>query len=315
LYLKGRYFWYQRSAEAFRKAIDCFEAAIAEDPDYARAYVGLADAYALLGDWGTSVVPPKEAFSKSADAVRRALELDDSLAEAHTSLAHIHMHAFRWEDAEREFECAFGLEPNRAATFHWYGLCLAQQGKFDQAIKTMQRAVELDPVSRAIISDFGEVLYFARQPDRAIEQCRKALEMDPDFVNALMIQGLALVQVERHAEAVATFQKAMELSGDRSKLAALGGAYAAAGKKNEALGIIDELKELSGQRYVTPYAFAVIFACLDMSDDTFYWLQKACDEHAADMIYVKVDPFLDNVRSDPRFDALLREVRLGGEPW
>jgi serine/threonine-protein kinase len=310
LYLKGRYYWNRGNTEAFRKAIDQFHAAIRADPSYARAYAGLADAYAGLGDAGHSAIAPKEAFSNAKSAVQQALELDDSLAEAHTSLGHLRMHEFEWPEAQREFAQATMLNPNYATAYHFYAFYHAALGHSCEAITTLERALELDPVSLAINTDLGVIFYFARQYDEAVAQYQKVLDMDPGFIRAYMTMGSAYAQNDMHDEAVAMFQKAIELSGDRSKVAALGRAYGMVGKKDEALKVVDELRELSKDRYITPYATVLILAAMGEIDEALSWLEDAFAERVSDLIYLRVDPFLDNLRSDPRFNALLEKVGL-----
>jgi serine/threonine-protein kinase len=308
LYLKGRYYWNRSTTEAFRKAIDHFQRAIDVDPTYALAYAGMADAYAGLGDAGHSAVSPKEAFSSARAAVQKALELDDTLAEAHASLGHLEIHEFAWSEAQRAFKRAIELNPNYATAYHTYAFSFAASGRLEEAIATLERAVELDPVSLGIATNLGVLFYFARRYDQAVEQYHKVLDMDPSFARVYVTLGSAYAQMGRHEESVAMFQKAIELSGDRSKIAALGRAYALAGKKEEALEIIEELQQLSRKRYVTPYAVALIYASMGEKDEAFSWLQRACEEGVSDLIYMKVDPFLDNLRSDPRFSALMDSV-------
>jgi tetratricopeptide (TPR) repeat protein len=310
LYLKGRYYWNKMTTEAYRKAIDHFERAIAIDPTYALAYAGLADSYTGLGDAGHSAIPPKEAFSSATAAVEKALEIDETLAEAHASLGHLKMHDFDWAGAEREFKRAIELNPNYATTHHMYGFYLAQRGRTQEAITTMKRAMELDPVSLSINTDLGVLFYYARQYDEAIEQYRKTLEMDPQFVRAYVTLGSTYGQKGMYQEAIAVFERAMDLSGDRSKIAALGRAYALSGKKEEALEAIEELKDLSKQRYVSPYCIALIYASLGETDQAIDWLRNAYEEHVSELIYMKVDPYLDKIRSDSRFIELLVKVGL-----
>jgi serine/threonine-protein kinase len=311
LYLKGRYYWNRSTTEAFWKAIEQFRAAIAIDPSYALAYTGVADAYAGLGDAGHSAIAPKQAFSSAKNAVERALEIDDALAEAHASLGHLKMHEFEWSTAEREFNRAIELNPNYATTYHMYAFSLAATGHSHEAMATIERALDLDPLSLRTITDLGVLFYFARQYDRAIAQYQKTLDMDPSFAPAYVTLGSAYVQKGMHDEAIPMLQKAIELSGDRSKIAALGRAQALAGNRDEALRIIDELSELARDRYITPYAIALIYASMDEKDHAFSWLQRACDEGVSELIYLKVDPFLDNLRSDQRFETLLKGVGFG----
>jgi serine/threonine protein kinase/Tfp pilus assembly protein PilF len=311
LYLKGRYYWNKMTIESFRKAIDYFQRAIAKDPSYALAYAGLADSYTGLGDAGLSAIPPKEAFSSANIAVQKALEIDDNLAEAYASLGHLKMHDFDWVGAERSFMRAIELNPNYATTYHMCGFYYALMGRHHEAISYLKQALELDPVSLGIITDLGVIFYFAGQYDQAIRQYQKTLEMDPGFIRAYVTLGSAFGQKRMHKEAIDYFKKAMKLSGDRLKIAALGRAYALAGKKKEALGIIEELEELSQHRYVSPYCMALIYASLNEKDSAIEWLNKAYDKHVSELIYMNVDPYLDNLRMDPRFTILLKKMGLG----
>ncbi len=312
LYLKGRYYWNRSDTESFWKAIDQFHAAIEEDPTYALAYAGLADAYASLGDAGHSAISPKEAFSSAQAAVRQALELDDGLSEAHASLGHLKMHEFAWQEAEREFQRAIELNPNYATVYRFYSFWFAATGRSQEAIATLERALELDPVSLGILTDLGVLSYFARDYDRAVERYRKVLEIDPSFTRAYVTLGSAFAHKGIYEEAITATRTALEMSGDRSKLAALGRVYGLAGMRDEAFGVIEDLKELSKQRYVTPYAFTLVYASLGDGDRAFSCLQRACDEGVSDLIYLNVDPFLDCLRPDPRFAVLLESVGFRG---
>ncbi len=278
------------------------------DPAYARAYVGLADAYASLGDAGHSAISPRDAFSTARVAVRKALELDDGLSEAYASLGHLKMHEFVWEDAERAFKRAIALNPNHPSAFRFYAFFFAGRGRSEEAIAALGRALDLDPVSLGIMTDLGVLSYLARDYDRAIRQYEKVLEMDPGFTRAYVTLGSAYAQKGMHTEAIETTRKAMDLTEDRSKLAPLGRAYGLAGMKDEALEAVAGLKELSKRRYVTPYAYTLIYASLGDRDTALSYLQRAFDESVSDLIYVNVDPFLDALRGDPRFTALLQGV-------
>jgi TolB-like protein/Flp pilus assembly protein TadD len=309
-YLRGRYCWNKRTAEGFRKGIGYFEDATRTDPGYARAYAGLADCYALLGDVGVAALRPREAFARAEEAVRRALEIDDTLAEAHASFAHVRVHAFDWADAEREFERALALDPNYATARHWYALYLAAMERHAEAMAMIRRAQELDPVSLAIGTDAGVLLYYARRFDEAIEQYLRVLEMDPGFARAHATLGSAYAQKGRHQEAVAALRQAVALGRDNAKKAALARACAAAGRRTEALGILTELTEASEPSYAAPHPIALIHAALGQVDQAFEWLLRAREEKAPEIVFLKVDPWLDGLRPDPRFRDLLRSVGL-----
>jgi serine/threonine-protein kinase len=310
LYLNGRYYWNKMNPDAFRKAIDFFNSAIQTDPGYALAYTGLADSYTGLGDAGLSAISPIEAFSKAKAAVKKALEKDETLAEAHASLGHLKMHDFDWSGAEQEFKRAIDLNPNYATTYHMSGFNFSLMERHDEAISTVKKALELDPVSLGIITDLGVIYYFARQYDKAIEQYQKALELDPGFIRVYVTLGSSYGQKGMYEQAIDMIQKAIDLSGDRAKIAALGRVYALSGKKAEAHNIIDELKELSKKRYISPYCLALIYASMDEKDSGMEYLNQAYVEHVSELIYLRVDPFLDKLRSDPRFKNLLKKVCL-----
>lgn len=310
LYLKGRHHWNRSTTDEFWKAIDLFQEATHTDPTYALAYAGLADAYASLGDAGHSAISPKEAFSTAKVATMKALELDEGLSEAHASLGHLMMHEFEWSDAEREFRRAIELNPNYATAYRFFAHFFAAVGRSREAIVTLEKALDLDPMSLGTLTDLGVLHYFAREYDQAIEHYRKALEMDPGFARAHVTMGSAYAKKGMYAEAIGEIEKAIEISGDRMKLAALGRAYAAAGRKGEAAQVIDELKDLSKERYVTPYAFTLIYASMGEKDEAMTWLRQACDQGVSDLIYLMVDPFLDGIRDDPRFAVLLKRVGM-----
>ena len=282
LYLKGRYYWNQRSEDDVRKGIECFRKAIKLDPNYALAYTGLADCYTFLGDAGILAIPPKEAFSKALAAAERALQIDDMLAEAHASLAHLRIHHFEWLEAELELKRAIKLNPNYATAYQWYGFYFAANERHGEAMAAIARAQELDPISLAISTDVGVLYYYARQYDRAIAQYQKTLEMDPSFARAYVTLGSAYGQKGMHEEAISMFQKAIALSRNTARLAGLGRAYAAAGRKDEALLIVDELNELSKQRYTSAYSVALIYAWLGEIDRSFDCLEAAYAESAGD---------------------------------
>ncbi|HLG93709.1 MAG TPA: tetratricopeptide repeat protein, partial [candidate division Zixibacteria bacterium] len=310
LYLQGRYYWKKRTVDGFNKSIKLFQQAIEKDPHYAVAYAGLADSYAFLGEAGTSAIPPKIAFSQARTAVTKALELDGSLAEARASLGHLLMHEFDWSGAEREFKRAIQLNPNYATAYQWYAVYLAVLGRWDEAMEAIEQANQLDPVSLSANNSIATLYLLARRFDKAVEHYRKTLEMDPNY--AFTYSGLAETysQMGRHQEAIAMIGKAIELLQDRTKIARLGFVYAKAGKKEEALKIVEELKTMSQQQYISPFEIAEIYATLDEKETAFAWLQKAFEDGVGDLIYLKVEPWLDNLRSDARFTGLLRKAGL-----
>jgi TolB-like protein/Tfp pilus assembly protein PilF len=308
LYLKGRYFWNKRTGPDLRKAIDYFNQAIEKDPKYALAYAGLADSYQLLSTYGAGT--PQESFPPAKAAAQKALEIDNTLAEAHTSLGGILCsYDFDVASSTKEFERAIALNPNYAAAHHWFSVGpLLIVGQFDRAIAEGKRAVQLDPLSMSINADLGGTFTVARHYDEATAQLRKTLEIDSRFYAAHYDLGEALQLKGQLREALAEYKKAAELDDDPFVLGLLGHAYASSGNKAEALKILDQLKELSKQRYVTAYAFAIVYLGLGDKEEALRWLQKSYQDRADDITIIKVDPFLDPLRGDPRFENLVTKV-------
>lgn len=309
LYLKGRYYWNKRTADGLERSIECFRNAISIDSRYALAHAGLADTYTLLGDVGFTSIPPKEAFSKAKKSAIKALEIDDTLAEARASLGHIHMHCYEWAEARRELQRAIELNPNYAHAQQLHAFYLAFNGRIEEAGSEMRRALRLDPLSLPINTDVGAIHYFAREYRRAIDQYRKTVELDSNFDRAHFWLAAAYEQEQMYDEAIAEYTIVIELSGGSLEArASLGHAYARAGRGDEALLIFEGLNQESSSRYVSPYDLAIINLGLGESEAAIKWLDRACDEHAGWMIYLTVDPRLDAIRSDARFKALLRRV-------
>ena len=310
-YLHGRYYWNKRTLDGFKRAIGYFDRAIEKDPAYALAYSGLADCFSTRGlrEWD---LPPRDAFPKAKSAATKALVIDDTLAEGHTSLAFATWYYdWDWRAAETEFKRALELNANYPVAHQWYGSYLSSMGRHDEAIAEKKRAVELDPLSLVMNRSSGWTLYFARRYDEAIEQYRKTLELDPNFALARLWLGEAYKQKGMHQQAILELQKASVLSGeDHAKLAALGHAYAFSGRRTEATKILEKLEEMSKRSYVPPYDFAVIFAGLGEKDKALEWLQKAYEDRSAYLVYLNVEPIWDSLRSDPRFADLLQRMRL-----
>ncbi|MBF8295776.1 MAG: hypothetical protein HW389_2321 [Bacteroidetes bacterium] len=314
LYLKGRFYWNKRTEEGMRKAIEYFDQAIEKDPNLALVNAGLADSYIFLGLQEATLggTPPKESFPKAKAAALKAVEIDETLAEGHTSLAVVKRYYDRdFVGAEREFKRAIELNPNSAYTHLHYAISIVGMGRLDEALAEVKRARELDPLSLAINSTVGWVLYFARQYDLSIEQLKKTLEMDPNFAIAHYRLGLAYQQKERHEEAIAAFQKAVTLSGGGPlAIAALGHAYAVSGRRNEAQKVLAELHELAKQRYVAAFYFAAIYAGIGEKDQAFAWLEKAYEERSESLLRLNYDPRFNSLRADPRFKELLKKIEL-----
>jgi TolB-like protein/DNA-binding winged helix-turn-helix (wHTH) protein/Flp pilus assembly protein TadD len=313
-FIKGRYYWNKRTEEATNKAITYFQQAVEKDPTYALAFSGLADSYysLALAEALQEVVAPMEAFPKARAAATRALELDDTLAEAHASLAHIKFQYDRdWPGAEREFKRAIGLNANFANAHHWYALYLMWVNRLDEAIVEAKRARELDPLSLTINANMGFILAGAHQYDRGVEECRNTLDMDPNFALAHYRLGQILVLEEKYAEAVPELEKAIALSGASPRATAeLGLAYARMGKKADALRLLAELKDQSDRRYVSPFNLAVVYGGLGDNERTLEWLEKAYNERSPSLSLLRLSPAFDGVRSDPRFNALVQRVGL-----
>jgi serine/threonine-protein kinase len=309
-YLRGLYHIGKRNEKDLEKSIAYFQQAIQQDPNYALAYAGLADSYALRGSFLYMALPPREVMPKSKSAALRALQIDDSLGEVHATLAYIEMiYDWNWVKSEEDFKRSIEINPNYAQAHHWYALHLAAMGREDESVAEMKRAQELDPLSLIINTNVGWVLYFAGRYDAAVEQLRKALELDPDFFVAHWELGLAYDQEGMNEEARSEFQKARMFSPSNPViLASLGEADAGSGRRNEAREILNQLTQLSKQQFVSPYVIAVLNVALGANDEAFQWLERAYEQRDNNLILLKVDPRLRTIRSDPRFQDLLRRI-------
>jgi len=309
LYLKGRYFWNKRTGPDLQKAIDYFKQAIEKDPGYALAYVGLGDSYILLSGFGAA--PPQDSFPLAEAAAKKALEIDDNLAEAHTTLGFILcVHHLNFADSIREFERAIALNPNYATAHHWFGDGpLLAVGQFDRAIAEGKRAVELDPLSVIITADLGADYLVARRYNEAIEQFHKAIDLDPRFYYAHWNLAQALEMKGDLRGALTEYKKAVELDDDPFVLALLGQAYAKVGQRDEALKILAQLPQIAAHRYVPSYSFALLHMTLGDKDKAIEWLERSYHDGAGlDIIFLKVDPMLDPLQKEPRFQALVQKV-------
>jgi TolB-like protein len=311
LYLKGRYLWNRRTAENLNKALSYFQDAADKDPNYALAYTGIADTCALFPAYGAGA--PREYLPWAKAAAEKALELDDSLAEAHASLGMVFYCYFQGAQSAREFQRAIELNPNYATAHHWYGrLTLVMLGQLDRAMAEVKRAYELDPVSSIIHSDLVAVNVMARRYDEAIKQLRSMVEMDPEFYWTHRFLGIALELRGDFDGALAEYKKAFELNDDPAGLAFIGHAEASLGHQSEARKILAQLTEEAKRRYVQPYAFAVLHLALGEKDQALGWLERAAQERGAIYFnFIKVDPLLDSLRGDPRFEAVVQKVAGG----
>ena len=307
-YLKGRYYWNKRTDEGFKKAIEFFQDAINKDPSYALAYTGLADCYTLRSDYG--FLPSQQGYSLAKGAVTLALKYDDSLAEAHTSLASIMAATdWNWEGAENEYRRAIELNPNYPTAHHWYGSQLLLQGRTDQGIQQLRTAEQLDPLSLGINKDLAVALIYARDYERALQQCRKTLEIEPTFLvmSTYMAQIYELQQ--NYTAATAEVEKAHAAAPEDAEIAyALGQAYALAGKKSEALKIANELNQ-PGKAYL-PKEAAYLYSLLGEKEQAITILQKAAENHILAVAELNVDPRLAELRKDARAGQILKQIRL-----
>jgi serine/threonine-protein kinase len=310
LYLKGRFYWNQRTEEGIKKGIEHFQQAIDTDSNYAVAYAGVADCYNILVITGAD--PPQECWQKAKSAATKALEIDDELAEAHASLALVRMYyEWDWLEAEREFKRAIGLNPNYPTAHQWYAEYLAAMSRPDEAVAEIKRAQELDPLSVMVVTAVGIIFYYARQYDQAIGPLRKAIEMNPNFPPAHRVLGWVCEQQGLSEETIAAFQNAVTTSGRNvSMLADLGRADGLSGEKGEAQKGLDELKSLAQHRYVSPYELALIYTGMGERDQALEKLEEACQEHYWSVAYLNVHPVWDGLRSDPRFTELVKKMGL-----
>jgi len=313
LYLKGRYFWYKRTEESMRKGIEYFNQALERNPTYALAYAGIASTYNLLGHELYSVLDARDAYPKAKSAALKALELDDTLAEAHAVLADVKFRFdWDWEAAEREHKKAQELNPNYAVAHIWYSHFLLPLGRVEESLRESRRALELDPLGLIINLHLGWHYVYARELEPGIERLKKTLELDPNFALAHLFLGQAYEVKRMHAEAIEAFESAVRDSqGGAVHLGALGHAYAVSGRRAEALRVLNELKEQSKRRFVPSYEIAVIYAGLGDMDQAFAWLERAFrDRDSSWLVDVRVDPRFDLLHSEPRFRDLLRRMKL-----
>lgn len=311
-YLKGRYYWNKRSGQGFAKAIGYFEDATRKDPQYALAYAGLADCYGIIGATIYGTVPASEAAPKAKAAAIRALEIDPSLAEAETSLATAKFnYDWDWAGAAQGFTRSIQLDPKYATAYQRYSLYSIAMGRFDDSFEQIKKARDLDPLSISINSSFGWRLYLSRQYDRSIAQLRDTLEMDPSYEWAYLILGQAHEQKGEYGPALIELRKAVELSRDSPLMvSALAHAYAVSGNQTEAQKLLAQLISKSGQQYVSPYYIAIVYLGLGKNDLAMTWLEKAFADHSNGLVFLRVEPELDPLRSNTRFIALQHKLNF-----
>jgi tetratricopeptide (TPR) repeat protein len=310
LYQKGRYFWEKRTGADLKKALEYFEQGIALDPNYALAHAGIAHCYGPLGYLG--ILAPEIATPRMKVAAIKALELDDTLAEAHTALgAFLAFHEWDWEGAEREFKRAVELNPNYPTTYAWHSQHLENMRRLDESLAFRKRAQELDPLNLTINNFLAYSYSLVGQHDRAIEIYRQTLELDPNFFLAHLYLGYVYERIGRYEEAIAEFSHAVKLSGKLSRASgALAHAYAVSGRQDGARKALNELLELSKQRYISPFDIAIIFTGLGEKEQAFAWFEKAYEKRDPPLSNIKTDHRLERFHSDPRFSSLLRRMRL-----
>lgn len=309
LYLKARFFWNLRTPEGLLEAVRLFQRAVENDPQYGLAYAGLADCYSLLGNYG--VVPPCEVRKKAILAAQNAAQLAPQSAEAHTSRGHVLATCeWNWEEAEREYELAIELNPRLATSHHWYAItCLMPQRRLAEAQLEIEEAASLDPVSVSISRDVAVVAWARRDYSGARDQARRALELDPNFHEGYWVLGLACEQLGLFEEAVAAFERGRAIRSTARLAGALGHALSLAGRAEDARRTLAELTELSQERYVSPFDSAVIWLGLGERDLAFEWLRRALQDHCYELLWLPVDPRWDPLRTDSRYEAILKLMR------
>jgi len=310
-YLRGRYFWNKRTSDGIKHAIEHFQQSIERDPDFALGHAGLADSYIALTFYNFAA--PHETMPKAKESAIKALALDDTLAEAHASLAHILMnYDWNWSAAEKEFKRSIELTPDYATGHQWYAIhYLTATGRFEQAVQEMKKALELEPASLVMNTFMGATLYYAGRYDEAIDQCRKTIEMDPNFAVVHWHLGMAYEQKQALDAATEEFKKAIALSGGSPLMkATLVRACAESQKKHEANQMLNELNELSKQQYVSAYEVATIYVALGNNEQAFQLLEKGYAEHSFHLVYLNVSPQFKPIRSDRRFQDLVQRIGL-----
>src|SRR6266566_2335726 len=309
LYLQGLFYWNKWTQADFKKAADYFTQAAQKDPRYALSYAGLADTYSLLGDAG--YLPPSEAWPKAKAAAMQALQIDDTLAEAHTSLGLVKEHfEWDWAGAEQEFKRAIELNPNSATAHHWYGDYLANMGRSEEGLRETKRARELDPLSLIINTTLGWQLYLARLDDQAIEQLRTVLDIDAKFSPARRTLEEVYAHMGKQKEAVAEREKALSLSGGAELAASIEEDFNKSGYKGVLQSWLEGLTELSKHSYVSSYSIAESYMRMGEKQKAFEWLEKAYEEHDSGLVSLAVEPMFESLRTDPRFKEILRRMKL-----
>jgi len=309
-YLRGRYYWNKRTEAGLLKGIEYFQKAIDQEPNYALAYAGLADSHIMLANWGFAA--PLDAYPKAKTAALKALDLDDELAEAHTSLAYTTLlYDWDWVNAEKRFRKAIAVNPNYASAHHFYSICLMTAGRYKEAVAEIRRAQELDPLSLIVNDVLGWTYYEGRQYDQAIQQFTKTLEMDPNYVPALLDLGSTYLRTGEYGKAVAQFEKARSIAGENGVvLSGLAQAYALSGNQAGAVKIVRQLETPSTASFVSPWDLSTIYVALGDKTRAIDLLQKAANERVGWVVRLGVDPAFDSLQGEPQFQRLIREVGI-----
>ena len=309
-YLKGRYYWNKRTPEGIEAAISRFQQAIDEDPTYALAYAGLADAHVYRSFF--TLARPRDAMPRAKTAAVKALEIDNQLAEAHVSLGYIsYAYDWDWPEAQMHFDRASALNPAYVRAHIFYPLYLASRGRLQDALALAKSALDLDPASSSLRHNLAVQFYLAMQFDQAIEQCHRTLDIDPNLADAYAVLGQAYLARAMNREAVTVLEKYSALSpGSAGSLALLGYAHARLGERSEALRTVEELKAMSKKSFVPAFYFALVYAGLEDKDQAFMWLEKGYDERFNRFAYLRQEALWDPLRSDPRFSDLVRRVGI-----
>jgi TolB-like protein/Tfp pilus assembly protein PilF len=307
-YLKGRFYWNQMSGEGFKKGLQAFEQAIAEDPDYAPAYAGISDCYWKLGQF--DMLPPSEAYTKAEANALKALELDDSLAEAHASLGAVRWQKWDHQGAEEEFLRSIELNPSYAIAHAWYSFFLLSMGRSAEAFAEVKAGLTLDPLGALTNVMLGGYYHFNRQYDRAIEQYRKTIDLHPYFVPTYLLLGSALLTCSMIVNAIEVFKKAAEISGYKITLAYLGVAYAMSGHSGKTLDMLTELQIMSKKEYIPPFAFFMLNLSIGKMEDASNWLETAFQQRDSNLLLLKVIPSHDALSSHPKIQSLLQQFGI-----
>jgi tetratricopeptide (TPR) repeat protein len=312
LYLKGRYYWNERTKPSIEKGIAYLQKALQADPNLAIAYSDLADAYNVMA--GTGMIPSSEVDAKVQEYATKALELNSRLSQPHASLAGIHERSFRWTEAEDEYKLAIKLNPNNATAHHWYALDLSFRHE-ENAMQEWRKARELDPLSLIIGAAFGYFLVWSGLKEEGLEMLRSVTEMNDEFVGGHRTLAWAYIVAEMNAEAEAEAKKILDLSTEATYVAAAACAYASAGRREEAVATMNRLLKEMDTHYIDPSNIAMIYAALQDESNALGWLERAVDEKSAGTMYMRVVPMFDFLRDNPRFREISKKMGLGIETW